>query len=355
MLTLYVFQVRRALKTFVTDSPEYERLLPFVKGNIGFVFTNSDLKEVRDKILANKVAAPARAGAIAPVDVWIPAGNTGMEPGKTSFFQALGVPTKIARGTIEITSDLKLVEAGLKVGPSEATLLNLLNISPFTYGMGITQVYDQGNTFPADVLDIGEDQLLKAFSTAVTTIAAVSLALNFPTLPSVIHSLVNTYKKVLAVAIETDFSWPEIEQLKDRIANPEAYAAAAPAATETAAATETKAEKEEEKEDESDEDDGGFGGLLYAPPFTRSLLSTQLTNSTATKCNDFMTVFIGWHDWFGLNKGSEDLYFRLYRSFAAQSSSLHLVDFLDRYPGYENVQEAALDSLHARLVDLFSC
>jgi len=254
--------VRRALKTFVTDSPEYERLLPFVKGNIGFVFTNSDLKEVRDKILANKVAAPARAGAIAPVDVWIPAGNTGMEPGKTSFFQALGVPTKIARGTIEITSDLKLVEAGLKVGPSEATLLNLLNISPFTYGMGITQVYDQGNTFPADVLDIGEDQLLKAFSTAVTTIAAVSLALNFPTLPSVIHSLVNTYKKVLAVAIETDFSWPEIEQLKDRIANPEAYAAAAPAATETAAATETKAEKEEEKEDESDEDDGGFGGLF---------------------------------------------------------------------------------------------
>jgi len=68
---------------------------------------------------------------------------------------------------------------------------------------------------------------------------------------------------------------------------------------------------------------------------------------------DFMTVFIGWHDWFGLNKGSEDLYFRLYRSFAAQSSSLHLVDFLDRYPGYENVQEAALDSSHARLVDLY--
>ena len=57
-----------------------------------------------------------------------------MEPGKTSFFQALGVPTKIARGTIEITTDLKLVEAGNKVGASEATLLNMLNISPFTYG-----------------------------------------------------------------------------------------------------------------------------------------------------------------------------------------------------------------------------
>jgi len=253
--------VRRALKTFLVDTPEYERLLPFVRGNIGFVFTNNELKSIRDKILANKVAAPARAGAVAPADVWIPAGNTGMEPGKTSFFQALGVPTKIARGTIEITTDLRLVEAGGKVGASEATLLNMLNISPFTYGMGITQVYDQGNAFPADVLDIGEDQLLKAFSTAVTTIAALSLAVNFPTLPSIIHSLVNSYKKVLAVAIETEYSWPEVEELKDRIANPEAYASAGPAVVETTTATETKVEAEESEKEESD-DEGGFGDLF---------------------------------------------------------------------------------------------
>merc|ERR1712000_647446 len=214
--------VRRALKTFQADHPEYERFLPHVRGNIGFVFTNSDLKDTRDKILANRVAAPARAGAFAPADVWVPAGNTGMEPGKTSFFQALGVPTKIARGTIEITTDLKLVEAGTKVGPSEATLLNMLNISPFTYGMGIAQVYDEGQTFPA--------------------------------------SVVNGYKKVLAVAIETDFSWPEIEEPKDRIANPDAYAAAAPAAAAGGAAEAAPAAKEAEEEEESD--DEGFGGLF---------------------------------------------------------------------------------------------
>ncbi|KAI1759751.1 60S acidic ribosomal protein P0 [Hypoxylon sp. FL1150] len=255
--------VRRALKTFIPDAPEYERLLPYVKGNIGFVFTNGELKTIRDKILDNKVAAPARAGAVAPADVWVPAGNTGMEPGKTSFFQALGVPTKIARGTIEITTDLKLVEAGSKVGPSEATLLNMLNISPFTYGLGVSQVYDQGNTFPPSVLDISEDQLLKSFSSAITTIAALSLALNFPTLPSIVHSLVNSYKKVLAVAIETEYSWPEIESLKDRIANPDAYAAAAPAAG-GAAETSTAAAAEEEKKDESEEESGdeGFGGLF---------------------------------------------------------------------------------------------
>jgi len=254
--------VRRAIKGFVADTPEYERLLPYVKGNVGFVFTNGDLKTIRDKILSNKVAAPARAGAVAPADVFVPPGNTGMEPGKTSFFQALGVPTKIARGTIEITTELKLVEAGTKVGASEATLLNMLNISPFTYGMGVFQVYDQGNTFPPSVLDIEESQLLKAFSSAITTIAAISLAANFPTLPSVMHSVVNSYKKVLAVAVETDYSWPEIEDLKDRIANPDAYASAAPAAA-TEAATAEEAAAEPEKEEEAEESgDEGFGGLF---------------------------------------------------------------------------------------------
>ncbi|KAH8768443.1 60S acidic ribosomal protein P0 [Hyaloscypha sp. PMI_1271] len=255
--------VRRAIKGFISEEPAYERLLPFVKGNVGFVFTNADLKTIRDKILANKVAAPARAGAVAPADVFVPAGNTGMEPGKTSFFQALGVPTKIARGTIEITADLKLVEAGSKVGASEATLLNMLNISPFTYGMGISQVYDQGNTFPPNVLDIEEAQLLKSFSSAITTIACISLAANFPTLPSVMHSVVNGYKKVLAVAVETEYSWPEIEELKDRIANPDAYASAGPAVTSTETAKDDAPAEEEKADSEAEESgDEGFGGLF---------------------------------------------------------------------------------------------
>jgi len=255
--------VRRALKGFIVDSPEFERLLPHVKGNVGFIFTNGDLKATRDKILSNRVAAPARAGAVAPGDVFIPAGNTGMEPGKTSFFQALGVPTKIARGTIEITTELKLVEAGAKVGASEATLLNMLNISPFTYGMKVQQVYEEGQSFSPDVLDIEESQLLKSLTSAIATITTISLAANYPTLPSIIHSLINGYKKVMSAAIPIDYEWDAIHELKDRIANPDAYAAAAPtaaaAATEEAAPAAAEEEKEEEKEESEDE---GFGGLF---------------------------------------------------------------------------------------------
>jgi large subunit ribosomal protein LP0 len=211
--------VRRAVRLILAENPQFERFLPHVKGNVGFVFTNSDLKEIRDIILANKVAAPAKAGAYAPNDVFVPGGNTGMEPGKTSFFQALDIPTKIARGTIEIINDgeylssrkeetgtdltpspVHLVVAGTRVGSSEATLLQLLGISPFSYGCSIVQVYDNGLIFTPDFLDIDESVIIEQFMSGVKTIAAISLALNYPTVASVAHSLVNSYKNLLAVS-----------------------------------------------------------------------------------------------------------------------------------------------------------
>jgi len=252
--------VRRALRNILSESPQFERLLPHVRGNIGFVFTSGDLKDIREIIVANKVKAPARAGAVAPVDVIVPAGNTGMEPGKTSFFQALQIPTKIARGTIEIISDIKVVHAGLRVGPSEATLLNMLNISPFTYGMTVSMIYDNGTAFPPHVLDVDESELIGRFMTGIKTIACISLALNYPTIVSVTHSLVNAYKNVLAVAIGTEYSFPAADKIKEYLANPEAFAAAAAPteATPAAAAAEAApAAKEEEKEDS--DDDMGFG------------------------------------------------------------------------------------------------
>lgn len=245
--------VRRAVRGLLSEYPQFERLLPYVKGNVGFVFTNSDLKSVRDTLISNVVAAPARSGGIAPKDVWINAGNTGMEPGKTSFFQALSVPTKIARGTIEIVSDVKVVEKDHRIGPSEATLLNMLDISPFTYGMVVTQVYDKGQVFPSSILDITDEELVGHFVSAINTVASISLAVGYPTVPAVGHLLINNYKNVLALSIATDYTFEGSEAIKERLANPEAFAAAAPAA----AASESKTEEAPaEPEEESDEDMG---------------------------------------------------------------------------------------------------
>ena len=44
-------------------------------------------------------------------------------------------------------------------------------------------------------------------------LAAISLALNYPTLVSVAHSLVNAYKNLLAVSIATDYTFEAAEKV----------------------------------------------------------------------------------------------------------------------------------------------
>jgi len=253
--------MRKAIRGQLNKYPQLEKLLPCIVGNIGFVFTNEDLCEVRDIILSNKKEAPAKAGAIAPLDVFVPAGNTGQGPEKTSFFQALAIPTKITKGMIEILSDIHLIKVDEKVGASEAALLQMLNIKPFHYGLQISQVYDNGAIFSPEVLDITDDDIIKKFASGISNIAAASLAMGYPTVASVPHSIVNGFRNVAAVCLEADIDIPQIQGIKEFLADPSKFAAAAPVATETAAVEDTK--NEEAKKDESDEsgsdDDMGFG------------------------------------------------------------------------------------------------
>jgi len=256
--------MRKAIRGHIDQNPALERLLPHIKGNVGFVFTKGDLTDIRDKILANKVAAPAKAGALAPDNVVVPAQNTGLGPEKTSFFQALSIPTKISKGCIEILTDVKLITEGDKVGASEATLLNMLKISPFFYGLQLRMVYDSGTCFNPAILDITDEDLRARFMQGVTNIASVSLAIGYPTVASVPHSIVNGFKNLLALAAETDISFKEAEEMKELLSDPEKLAAMQAAATATpaagggGAAEEKKEEKKEESEEESD-DDMGFG------------------------------------------------------------------------------------------------
>ncbi|XP_039188607.1 60S acidic ribosomal protein P0 [Crotalus tigris] len=252
--------MRKAIRGHLENNPALEKLLPHIRGNVGFVFTKEDLTEIRDMLLANKVPAAARAGAIAPCDVIVPAQNTGLGPEKTSFFQALGITTKISRGTIEILSDVQLIKTGDKVGASEATLLNMLNISPFSFGLIIQQVFDNGSIYNPEVLDITEETLHKRFLEGVRNVASVCLQIGYPTVASIPHSIINGYKRVLAVAVETNYSFPLAEKVKAFLADPSAFAAAVPAVTEAAVPASAAPVKEEVKEEsEESDEDMGFG------------------------------------------------------------------------------------------------
>jgi len=121
---------------------DLHKLLPLLKGNMGFVFTNADLSEVKKIVTANKVPAAAKVGALAPTNFILPEGPTGLDPGQTAFFQALNIATKIVKGAIEIINPVPIIKEGEKVSASASALLSKLNIKPFFFGAKVPLVYE---------------------------------------------------------------------------------------------------------------------------------------------------------------------------------------------------------------------
>jgi large subunit ribosomal protein LP0 len=181
-----------------------------------------------------------------------------MEPTQTSFLQALNIPSKIARGQIEIINDVPLIMTGARVGTSEAALLAKLDIKPFKYGLVIKTVYDNGTVYDAAVLALTDEDILAKFHAGVRNIATIGLQIGYPTIASLPHSIIRGYKNVLSVALATDISFPAVDKIKHALANPTAHAPAAAKKEEAAPKEDKKKAKEEPKEEEAEEE-MGFG------------------------------------------------------------------------------------------------
>ncbi|XP_068653898.1 large ribosomal subunit protein uL10 [Aristolochia californica] len=247
-----------------TGNKEYLNLLPLLVGNVGLIFTKGDLKEISEEVAKYKVGAPARVGLVAPIDVIVPPGNTGLDPSQTSFFQVLNIPTKINKGTVEIITPVELIKKGEKVGSSEAALLAKLGIRPFSYGLVVVSVYDSGSVFSPEVLDLTEDDLIEKFAIGVSMVTSLSLALSYPTLAAAPHMFINAYKNVLAVAVATEYSYPQAEKVKEFLKDPSKFAvAAAPAAAAEAAAPLAAPAEEAKKEEPAEESDDDMGFSLF--------------------------------------------------------------------------------------------
>lgn len=73
------------------ECPELDKIVSLLKGNTGIIFSNGDLSEIKKVLDDEAREAPAKVGAIAPAEVWIRAGSTGLDPKQTSFFQQLNI------------------------------------------------------------------------------------------------------------------------------------------------------------------------------------------------------------------------------------------------------------------------
>jgi large subunit ribosomal protein LP0 len=250
--------MRKAIRLYGPEmNPDWLNIIPAIKNNVGLVFTNGDLSAVRDILTENKIPAAAKINQEAPCDVIVPKGPTGLEPTKTSFLQALNIGSKINRGQIEILADVHLINKGERVGGSEVTLLNMLSIKPFFYGLIVTYAYDSGSLFEASILDITPDVIISRFFMGLNNLAALSLELNIPTVAALPHVVLNGYKNLLAVVAETNYVFEQAEQLKAMLENPDAF---------VVVEEKTEVVEEEEPEDEEPEDEessmSGMGGMF---------------------------------------------------------------------------------------------
>jgi len=263
---------RKAIREHSAENPALEALLPYTRGNIGFVFTNDDLNSIRKIVLENKVPAAAKQGAFAPMDVFVPPGPTGLDPGQTAFFQALNIATKIARGSIEIINQVHLIKTGEKVTSSHVALLSKLNIQPFFYGVSVNQVYENGSVYEASVLDLTKDDLYAKFFAGVRKIAALSLAIGYPTVASAPHIIGGAFRKLLYIGAASGYEFKEAKAFLAAGGGAGAAPAGGAAASGGGAPAKTggggkpgKKEPEPKKEEEppaEEELEGGLGGLF---------------------------------------------------------------------------------------------
>jgi len=205
--------VRMIIRNAAEQDPKLENLLDHIHGNVGLCFTNDDLREVCTIVTSNKVPAAAKSGTIAPSDVYIPPGPTGLDPGQTNFFQALQIITRIARGAIEIVNQVHLIKKGDKVSVSAVALLSKLELKPFFYGARVVQVYEDGSVYPPSILDITKEEVEERFFAGVRRLAAVSLAIGYPNAATIPHTLAHGFRKLFAVSLGIDYKLAGMENM----------------------------------------------------------------------------------------------------------------------------------------------
>lgn len=242
------------------ECDELDKIVNLLRGNTGIIFSNGDLSDVKKVLDEEGREAPAKVGSIAPCEVWIRAGSTGLDPKQTSFFQTLSIQTKIVKTQIEIVSDKKIITEGQKIEATHAALLDKLKIRPFSYKMKVKRVYDDGQVFAPEILDITPKDIIEKFQKTISNMASISLATGYITKPAVPHMLVNAFKNLAAVTFDSDYTFKQADKMKEAAKN---AVVVAPSGGAPAGGAKAEAKVEEKKEEEADVDMGGLFGDDY--------------------------------------------------------------------------------------------
>jgi large subunit ribosomal protein L10 len=262
-----------------------EELVEYVSGQVALIGTNDNPFGLFKQLEASKTPAPINAGEVAPNDIVIPEGDTGIDPGPfVGELQQVGASARIMEGSIKVTEDSKVLEEGETVSEELSNVLSELGIEPKEVGLDLRGVYSEGVLFEPDELAIDVEEYRADIQAAAAGARNLSINASYPTAqtaPTMLAKAAGEAKALgLFAAIEDPDVLPDLvakadaqvrslaAQIDDEEALPEelrGVEAPAPEPQETdeeePSDEETEAEPEAD-DDEDDEDDGdGAEGL----------------------------------------------------------------------------------------------
>ena len=182
-------------------------------GQVLFIFTNNDPFDIARELDKFEMDLEASPGDIAPIDIIIPEGNTGIPPGPIiGLFSSLSIPTKIVAGAIYIVKDTLVAKKGDKISPNLANILSKLGIKPIKSKVNIKFAYDFKDRIfiPRELLIPSLDEYKEKLNIAVTNALKIAIDLSYPVeevLPILIlNAFTNAYKLAVDLGYITSYT-----------------------------------------------------------------------------------------------------------------------------------------------------
>lgn len=202
--------VKLAIKNLSDRYNNPEALFKYLSGPNAFIFSKKNPFYMYLIFEKNKVESAASPGDVAPSDITVTAGNTGMQPGPIlSKFGTTKIQTKIQDGTIWIPKDTVAVKKGETISADLADLLGKLGLKPIMVGMKLRMGYDEG-VIPGDVLAINLDDYRSNLSNAVQQAVSLSINAVYPTKETLPLIIAKAYLEAKGVAIKSGMPIPEV-------------------------------------------------------------------------------------------------------------------------------------------------
>jgi len=174
-----------------------------IEGQSAIITTDISPFKLFAKIKATRTMAPAKGGETANHDIEVKAGDTPFKPGPiVGELQKAGIPAAIQEGKVIIKSDKVIVPKGEKIAVEVAQMLTRLEIYPIEIGMNISAVFEDGNVYKPDVLDIDIDEILGNMRQASTNAFNLAIESGWVTDLTIQPMINKAYNNALMLALE---------------------------------------------------------------------------------------------------------------------------------------------------------